>query len=310
MPGLRKKRRATPRARAGAAWIAATVIVIELLVGTGIIDRPAAAWFAACRGTPTATQDASNGVDLSASTHQWLASRAIAILQADGFDAMSTFLAAPDPTAPAARDPQSGAPTGTTETFGWRVIKGAADADCALYSQVPDHLHNFWSHKGRQMIIGTSAASNAEKAFANATTAWKQGDPAGAMEWLGASLHLVQDSCVPQHNFYGIGINHNPYEGWVRTNRDALAVGDGAILGDTFRVEAGHGGTNWSSAHPRGWADECAHRSAGVLRSASANVPKVQSPADPQWRTAGHVAATQRLGAGYLEFFFRTVGGP
>jgi hypothetical protein len=291
-------------------WIAGTVIVIELVVGTGIIDRPAEAWFAGCRGKPTATQQTFNGVDFHVSTHQWLASRAIAILQADGFDQISTFLATPDPSAPAARDPQSGTPTGATETFGWRVLKGANDADCSLYSQIPDHLHNFWSHKGRRMIVGSSAASNAEKTFANATSAWQQGDRAGAMEWLGASLHLVQDSCVPQHNFYGIGINHTPYERWVLHHQDALAVGDGAILVGTFRRESGHGGPNWSSAHPRGWADECAHHAAGVLRSASANVPTVTSPADPQWRTVAHLAFTQRMGAGYLEFFFRTVGGP
>jgi phospholipase C len=158
--------------------------------------------------------------------------------------------------------------------------------------------------------VGSSAASYAETSFANASSAWQRGDRSGAMEWLGASLHLVQDACVPQHNFFGIGINHNPYEGWVRRHQDALAVGDGAILGESFRRERGHGGANWSSAHPRGWVDECAHRAAGVLRSASANVPRPSSQADPQWRTEAHVADTQRLGAGYLEFFFRTVGMP
>jgi hypothetical protein len=130
------------------------------------------------------------------------------------------------------------------------------------------------------------------------------------MTWLGASLHLVQDSCVPQHNFFGIAINHTPYERWVKNHQAALAVKDGAVLASDFRVHGGHGGDNWSSAHPRGWADECAHRAAGILRSASANVPKVSSKADPQWRTADHVAFTQRLGAGYVKFFFDTVGGP
>jgi phospholipase C len=310
MRGIRRARTAPPRARAGAAWIATTVIVIELVIGTGIIGHPAAAWFAGCRGKPTATQDAMNGIDLGRSTHQWLADRAIAILKADGFDRITSFLATPDPTAPPAHDPQSGVLTGTTETFGWHLLTGATQADCALYSELPDHLHNFWSHKGRQMIVGASAASYAEKAFANAVSAWEQGDRAKAMEWLGASLHLVQDSCVPQHNFFGIGINHTPYERWVLDHEDALAVDDGAILVGTFRAEGGHGGDNWSSSHPRGWADECAHHAAGEIRSAFANVPNPTSAADPQWRTADHVAFTQRLGAGYIEFFFRTVGEP
>jgi hypothetical protein len=310
MRGLRRAHGPSSRTRAGAAWIAAAFVVIQIFVGSGIIDRPAAAWFAGCRRTPTPTQVAMNGIDFGVSTHQWLAGRAIAILEADGFDRISGFFATPDPTAPPANDPQTGAPTGTTETYGWRLLTGAAQADCSYYSQVPDHLHNFWSHKGRQMIVGESAASYAEKSFSNAVTAWNQGDRAKAMEWLGVSLHLVQDSCVPQHNFFGIGINHNPYEGWVLAHQDALQVGDGAILVGTFRANGGHGGENWSSAHPRGWADECAHHAAGQLRSASANVPKPSTAADPQWRTADHVAFTQRMGAGYVEFFFRTVGEP
>lgn len=298
------------RTRAGAAWIAGVVVVTELVVGSGIIDAPARAWIAGCRRKPTAVQATSNGVDYGASTHQWLAGRAIAILQADGSEPIRRFLSTPDPTAPAARVPRFGEPSGSTETYGWRLLRGAAEADCSLYRQVPDHLHNFWSHRGRRMIVGESAASNAEKAFSNATAAWRRGDRSLAMEWLGASLHLVQDSCVPQHNFYGIGINHSAYERWVLTNQEALAVGTGAIGADAFRVQRGHGGTNWSSSHPRGWADECAHRAAGGLRSASANPAKVPSKADPQWRTAEHVAYTQRLGAGFVVFFFTTVGQP
>lgn len=286
------------------------VVLIEVVASTGVIDRPAGAWFAACRTKPTAAQRDHNGIDFSRSTHQWLAGQAMAILQADGFDVPSRFLTTPDPTAPPVRDPQTGQLTGSTETYGWRVLRGAAEADCSLYNQVPDHLHNFWSHRGRRMIVGPSAASYAEKAFDNATAAWTQGDRSLAMEWLGASLHLVQDSCVPQHNFFGVGVNHSAYERWMRTNQDALAVADGAILAATFRVGGGHGGEQWSSANPRGWADECAHRAAGVLRSASANVPKVQSRADPQWNTAAHIADTQRLGAGFLALFFLSVGAP
>ncbi|MGQ0431342.1 MAG: hypothetical protein ACT452_02910 [Microthrixaceae bacterium] len=286
------------------------VVLIEVVASTGVIDRPAGAWFAGCRPKPTTVQRDHNGIDYKVSTHQWLAGQAITILQADGFDAPSRFLTTPDPTAPPARDPQTGQLTGSTETYGWRVLRGAAEADCSLYKQIPDHLHNFWSHRGRGMIVGPSAASNADKAFNNATAAWTRGDRSLAMEWLGASLHLVQDSCVPQHNFFGIGVNHSAYERWMLKNQDALAVTDGAILAATFRVGGGHGGENWDSTNPRGWADECAHRAAGVLLSASANVPKVPSRADPQWNTAAHIADTQRLGAGFLVLFFESVGAP
>jgi hypothetical protein len=307
---MRFARHSPPRARAGAAWIVGVVVLIEVAVSSGIIDQPLGAWFAGCRGKPTSTQRTHNGIDFSASTHQWLADQAIEILQADGYDRIVSFMNTQDSTAPQIRDPRTKVLTAATETYRWRLMDGAAAADCRLYHQIPDHLHNFWTHKGRRMIVGSSAASNAEKAFSRATTAWRRGDRALAMTWLGASLHLVQDSCVPQHNFFGIAINHTPYERWVKNHQAALAVKDGAVLASDFRVHGGHGGDNWSSAHPRGWADECAHRAAGILRSASANVPKVSSKADPQWRTADHVAFTQRLGAGYVKFFFDTVGGP
>lgn len=305
------KARLRSRGGAGAAWVVAVVVAVEVVIATGVVDRRAGAWDAGCRVTPaTAAQRANNGIDLRSSAHQWLATRAMTILAADGYDTIAAFLATPDPTAPLAPAAGAGGTGAPNETYGWRLLTGSDEADCKLYSQISDHLHNFWSHRGRRMIIGESAASNAEKAFSNATAAWRRGDKAIAMEWLGASLHLVQDSCVPQHNFYGIGVNHFDFERWTLIHQDALSVGDGAILAKDFRVGGGHGGEKWSSAHPRGWADECAHRAGGILRTASANVPKISTSADPQWKAAPHIAETQRLSAGYIQFFFQTVGGP
>lgn len=305
---LLRRGRVGDRRLTGVVWIAAVAVIAELLAVSGAFDASAGAWFGACRGKPTATQVAENGIDVKASTHQWFAAQAISVLRADGHDAVINFLESPDPMAPPAAW-SKGAPAGVTEPYAWRLIKGASDADCELYSQVPDHLHNFWSHRGRRMVIGGSAASNAEKSFDNALKAWQAGDRSTAMQWLGASLHLVQDSCVPQHNFFGVGVNHHAFEGWVREHQDQLAVtGGGAITAADFRQIRGHGGPHWSSAHPRGWADECAHRSAGVLRAASANPPKPSTANDPQWKTADHLAFTQRFGAGYLLFFFDKVG--
>lgn len=300
---LRRRRAAT-----GVAWIIGVVVVSEVVALSGVLDRIAGAWNAGCRGQPTAAQQAT-GIDLAASTHEWFASRALAIVEADGHDQITAFLRSPDPTAPAGLSP-SVEGSSIVGSYGWRFVKGAADADCELYSQIPDHLHNFWSHRGRRMIIGSSAASNAETAFSNAVDAGSSGDRATAMQWLGASLHLVQDACAPQHNFYGIGVNHSAYEHLVRTHQDALAVDGPPVLAGDFRPQRGHGGGEWSSQHPRGWADECAHRSAGVLRAAAANVPSPSTDNDPQWATADHIAFTQRLGAGYLLLFFDRVGAP
>ena len=285
------------------------VAMSALLAATAV--SPAGAWFAGVRRTtPTQAQVNTGGIDLAISTHQWLASQGMVILAADGHDTVASFLATPDPTAPEATDPTTGAPLGTPNTYGWRLLKGAADADGVLYPQIRDHLHNHWTHRGRQYVVGASAASNAEKAFDEAVRLWNTGDRGNAVYWLGAALHLVQDSCVPQHGWFGIGVYHHDYETWVNDNQDALAVADGGIYQTDFRVNGGHGGDDWSSAHPRGWADECAHRAFENLPAASHPYPQTPSPTDKQWATAPHIAASQQLSAGFIVFFFDTVNGP
>lgn len=297
-----------PLARPRARRLAPGVALAGSLLLTSTV--PSGAWFAAVRGAPTQTQSNTGNIDLKVSTHQWFASQGVGILTADGNDAVAAFLATPDPTAPEATDPTTGAPLGTPNTYEWRLLKGAGDADGVLYSQIRDHLHNHWSHRGRQYIIGASAASNAEKAFDEAVRLWNAGDRGNAVYWLGASLHLVQDSCVPQHGWFGVGVYHNPYERWVNDNQDELAVTDAGIYRSDFRVGGGHGGEDWSSAHPRGWADECAHRAFANLPAATHPYPERPNPNDLQWATAVHVADVQRMSAGFVVFFFDTVGAP
>jgi hypothetical protein len=290
-------------ARASAV-VAAPVLLI-------LTAQPAGAWIAsASLATPTDAMARSNTVDLSVDTHQWLAQQAMTILANDGRTSIAAFLATPDPTAPAANDASTGAPTGTTETYGWRLLQGTRDADGVLHAQLPDHFHNWWTHQGKWWIVGGSAADGAELAFTHATDAWATGDRAQAIYWLGAALHLVDDACVPQHEFYGLNVYHHQYERWVQIHQDALAVTSGGIYADRFRVGGGHGGPAWSSAHPRGWVDECAHRAADNLLAATHPNPPEPSTSGSQWRTAPHIADTQRLSAGFIAFFFDQVGGP
>lgn len=271
---------------------------------------PSGAWFAAVRGTPTRAQRNTGGIDLQASTHQWLTARGVEILSADGYDAIAAFLDTPDPTAPGATDPSTGALLGTPNTYRWRLLRGSSDADGILYSQLRDHLLNPWSHRGRQYVVGDSAAANTEKAFDEAVRLWTAADRGNAIYWLGAALHLVQDSCVPQHGWFGLGVYHHDYETWVRDNQEALAVSDAGIYQADFRVGGGHGGEDWSSGHPRGWADECAHRAFRNLPAASHPYPANPGPGDAQWATAPHLADVQRLSAGFIVFFADTVGAP
>lgn len=298
---------------AGSRFVDGVVVAAMAVVAAGMaaLAAPARAWIPDL-GSSTATpaHPAGNGVDLAGDTHQWATSRGLAILATDGHDAITRFLDQPDPSAPTARDPATGALLGRPEPYSWRLLLGARDADGVLHPQLRDHLHNFWTHHGRRWILGPSAATGAEAAFTEAVTRWSAGDRAQALYWLGASLHLVQDACVPQHNFFGVGVYHRDYERWVLGHHDQLAVTRGGIYRSQFRTGRGHGGTQWSSAHPRGWVDECAHRSARQLRSASHADPKHPGPGDPQWRTRDHIAALQQLSAGYIAFFFEEVQGP
>lgn len=164
--------------RSAAAGLAALAVLAAVVEPT----RPAAAWEAGVRlPEPTPTQLRMNGVDLAASTHQWLTSQAVAILANDGRREISAFLASADPSAPEARDPATGAGLGRPETFRWRLLRGSGDADGVLYPQIRDHLHNFWTHRGRSYIVGGSAAGNADSAFSTAERLWRSGDRAQAV---------------------------------------------------------------------------------------------------------------------------------
>ena len=191
---------------------------------------PSGAWVSGVRqATPSPAQQNTGGIDTARSTHQWLAAQGVTILGNDGHDAVAAFLASPDPTAPEATDPTTGAPLGAPNSYEWRLLGGVDDADGVLYPQIRDHLHNHWTHRGRRYVLGASAASNAEKAFAEAERRWAAGDKGDAVYWLGAALHLVQDACVPQHGWFGVGIYHSDYERWVRANQDGLAVTSGGM---------------------------------------------------------------------------------
>ena len=127
---------------------------------------------------------------------------------------------------------------------------------------------------------------------------------------MGAAIHLLDDACVPQHQFFLINFFHHDYEAWVQANRDALAVREGAILRTAFRTGDAHGGEGWESDFPRGWVDECAHRAMHNLKAATNAVPRAPSSSDKQWKTERHIADSQRLTAGFIVLFFEKVGFP
>ena len=281
----------------------AAVLALAVL---GDSTVPAGAWIASARRKkPTTTMRRTGGVDLVIDTHQWFANQGVEILRTDGAASVVAFLDSPDPTAPTVPSRP-----GTRQNYRWRLLMGASDADGTLYPQIPDHFFNWWTHAGRQWIGGSSAASNAEDAYQRAIEAWKRDDRGTALHWLGASIHLLTDACVPQHQFFSVNVYHHQFEAWVQLHQNDLAVQSGAIYAASFRTKSGHGGPDWTSANPRGWVDECAHRAARELQSATRSNPKMSKPTDPQWTTAPLITDAQRFGAGYIAMFFETVKGP
>lgn len=256
---------------------------------------PASAWSVDEPAGPAMV--AGNGVVEQADTHAFLIHRAALILRNDGYTAIARFLHRPDPAGP----PRT--------TYLWRMQLGARDADRRLKPQMSDHFFNWWTHSGKGLIAGPSAATFAEKQFAKAQAAWNAGDASRAMYRLGAAVHLVDDACAPPHQFV-LAPNHRLYEEWALHHQQAMAVSSGGIYRDDFRVTTGHGGTAWSSAHTRGWLDECAHRAAELVVNAALPASDYPRAVGPRWHTAAHFRETQRLTAGYIAFFFEQAGGP
>lgn len=307
MTMLGRRRLPLARSRRVVSGVAAVMAVLSA--------SPAVAWISSARSAiPSAAARATDGVDTSVDTHQWFASQALVILRADGADGVVAFFDQTDPTAPGTTPatPHSAATAGSAAlTYRWRLLRGARDADGVLYPAMRDHFHNYWTHRGRQWVLGGSAASNAEAAFEKAITLWGAGERGESMYWLGAAVHLLDDACVPQHQFFALNPYHHQYELWVLRHQTELEVDNGGIYASQFRVDDGHGGEAWSSAHPRGWVDECAHRAARNLQAAThPNGPTDSLASDPRWRTAPHVADAQRLTAGFIQLFFDRVGAP
>ncbi|MEO5654032.1 MAG: hypothetical protein ABIN79_07370 [Marmoricola sp.] len=305
-----------PVGLAGGAAVAAAVLsghrVIALssalligVVGLGSSVAGAGAWTV---GEPSATDPrmvAGNGVVVALDTHAFFLQQGAVILRGDGRTAVADFLASPDPTAPLRPG------TSNHEPYLWRLQLGSRDADRVLKKpEMPDHFFNWWTHSGKGLVTGTSAATWAQQQFDKATQAWAAGDRAEAMYRLGAAAHLVQDACTPPHEVFLVP-NHRAYEDMMMLAQSSLAVDGNGVYQSDFRTRRAHGGPEWSSAHTRGWVDECAHRAARLVVNTAQPLPSDPTSVSGRVRgTFGHFQDIQRITAGYLAFFFDTVGSP
>lgn len=81
-----------------------------------------------------------------------------------------------------------------------------------------EHFYNPYSNRG---LYGCkSSLQRFEKYYANALVHWDCGDKEKAMFYLGAAVHLVQDSTIPQHGSVKLLKSHRKYEQWIHKVHD------------------------------------------------------------------------------------------
>lgn len=272
------------------------------------VPNVAGAWSVDESSTPVTEPRRGNGVVTAVDTHAFLLRQGVRVLEADGHTEVARFLTSADPTAPL-RVGADGRIMDVREPYLWRLQTGARDADRSLKQvAMPDHFFNWWTHSGKGLIAGPSAATWAEQQFLRAVRLWHARRFSAAMYRLGAAAHLVADGCAPPHAS-ALLPNHRRYEEWVLSRQQRWAIPAGGIYATQFRHETGHGGPEWSSAHTRGWVDECAHRAAPLTVNAAQPPPDGVGVGSGYASTRNHFGDAQRLTAGYLVFFFDTVEG-
>jgi phospholipase C len=81
-----------------------------------------------------------------------------------------------------------------------------------------EHFYNPYTHRG---LYGCkSSKQRFEKYYGCALVHWDCGDRDKALFYLGAAVHLVQDSTIPQHGSIRLLKGHRKYEQWIHKVHD------------------------------------------------------------------------------------------
>jgi hypothetical protein len=169
--------------------------------------------------------------------------------------------------------------------------------------------------------VRTNSARMADEFFARAQREWRAFHPGDAMFNLGIALHAVQDATVPSHvhpesqskdTFLLKGLPIDAYPAWAAEKRASHAVSSGGWYGMpssrngvTVSPTAG-GWVYWmaAEAYPYFYWDPT--RTAVLQSMMGCNVTRSPEgcPAKADWL----LKMTQRASAGFLRFFFGSVG--
>ncbi|SHK73355.1 zinc dependent phospholipase C family protein [Desulforamulus aeronauticus] len=132
-----------------------------------------------------------------------------------------------------------------------------------LFSHFINHLEDglVWADKGFKSLShhydpetssgkwGLFNASHSFEEYLNKAIAlWKRKSHEGAMFYLGAATHLLQDMCVPHHSRCVLLNGHQEYEQWAEDHRNTYRVYEkGMYLKTTTPRDWIHHNALWSS---------------------------------------------------------------
>ena len=152
-----------------------------------------------------------------------------------------------------------------------------------------EHFYNPYTHKG---LYGCkSSKQRFAKYYGCALVHWDCGDKEKAMFYLGAALHLVQDSTIPQHGSVKLLKSHRKYEQWICKVHDNFfhysAFGGGIYLDSPF---------------------EYIDRNAKEAIEAYSKYSLIKNPSEKFYRIADHTfPLAQKTTAGCLMNFYRKI---
>lgn len=109
--------------------------------------------------------------------------------------------------------------------FAVQLDRGVTWADRGLRSTT----HHFDPQRGVGVWAWGNAAQKCKQYFDKALMLWQRGKHQKAMFMLGASVHLVQDACVPHHACCKLFDGHLDYEKWAKARKHYYRVRAGGF---------------------------------------------------------------------------------
>lgn len=199
-------------------------------------------------------------IDKPGDTHKFLTTQGIIILKNDGWTNAAGYF----------------------NKYINHIINGNFWAD--LFWKNATHHYN--PNTGHGLWVWPSAVVQCKIWFKISTTAWSKKKYSKSLFFLGACIHLVQDTCQPYHSNCIILDGHQRYESWVDINKQKWAIYEG--------------GQYDASDTPEGWVRKNAEFSHSHLSNLTKN--------NINWceTTKNMIEMAQRTTAGFLLYFFRT----